>query len=78
MSLEIYTNDKGVIVVEGDEKLLAKIEGQSLVGIDVSDVRLDADNLAELFDVADRTPGTPNNIKRYAVLKQKYLEKFSK
>jgi hypothetical protein len=78
MSLKTYKDEKGVIVIEGDEKLLAKIEGQSLVGIDVSDIRLDADNLAEVFDLAVNTPNEPNNTKRYAVLKQKYLEKFSK
>lgn len=78
MNLKAYKNDQGKIIIEGDEKLLAKIEGQSLAGIDVSEVRLSADNLAELFDVASRTPDTPDNIKRYAVYKTKYLDKFSK
>ena len=78
MSLEMRTTENGLIIIEGDEQLLAKIEGESLDGVDVSDVRLTADNLADLYQVAEVRKELPYHIKRYAVLKQKYLDKFSK
>jgi hypothetical protein len=83
----------GKIVIKGDEALLAKIEGQSLAGVDISDLRVNADTLAELYSIASAAPTTnfysaasgtrvliktQDNIKRYAVMKQKYLDTFDK
>jgi hypothetical protein len=81
--------ENGKILIDGDELLLKKIEGQSLAGVDISDLKLDADTLSKQFLIAVSNPGavtvvngisTYGNIeaKRYAVLKNAYLATFSK
>lgn len=62
------------IVIKGDEHLLAELEGEDLSAVDISDVRITADELAELFDIADRTKNV-KDIKRYAALKAGFIEK---
>jgi hypothetical protein len=71
---------EGVLVIDGDEVLLAKIEGEDLSGIDVSDLPVDADTLSKQFLVAQCTPGQTydyHETKRYAVLKQLYMDKVN-
>lgn len=90
--MRMYQTEDGKIFIKGDEAQLAKIEGQSLEGVDISDLRVNADNLAKLYSIASASPTTEfyntangervltkthDNIKRYAVMKQKYLETFS-
>ncbi|MBY0144256.1 hypothetical protein [Neobacillus niacini] len=91
--MNITTLQTGKIVIKNDEELLSKIEGQSLEGVDISDFRVSADDLAKLFNLAQSTRytyvkedgvenpqviKTHDNVKRYKVLKAAYLEKFSK
>lgn len=68
--------ENGTIVIDRDEAVLAKLEGQSLDGVDVSDLRINADNLAKLY-VKALPSAEIMDAKRYAVMKQKYLETFS-
>ncbi|WP_110928771.1 hypothetical protein [Bacillus massiliglaciei] len=76
--MNMNTREDGKIVISGDEALLKKIEANpSLAGISVSDYRICADSLATLFLIAEARKDEPN-IKRYALMKQKYLETFSK
>ncbi|MFE4524001.1 hypothetical protein ACFRCQ_18145 [Cytobacillus firmus] len=89
MKMTVHTNGK--ISISGDEHLIKKIEGVSLVDVDVSDLRVDSDSLAELYCEAATVSGQSeldaeglpvwvenlDKIKRYAVMKQKYLETFS-
>jgi hypothetical protein len=83
--------ENGVILIDGDEELLNKIKGEDLSDIDVSDLNLDAHTLSYQYLIADSTPKTVvrdpagnvleekmyHEAKRYAVLKHKYLDKFS-
>lgn len=73
--MRMYQTEDGKIFIKGDEVVLAKLEGQSLAGVDVSDLRVDADNLAKLYVKAQGSADIMNT-KRYAVMKQKYLETF--
>jgi hypothetical protein len=78
----------GKILIEGDEALLAKIEGQSLVGVDISDLQVDAQSLSEIYCLACSTRNshvynvhsevvkTHDNIKRYQVLKTEFLKQY--
>lgn len=90
--MRINNLENGKIVIDGDAALLAEIEGQSLDGVDVSDLRVNADTLAQLYTIASAAPTTEfystasgnrvltktqDNIKRYAVMRQKFLETFS-
>jgi hypothetical protein len=77
--MRIYTTD-GVTVIDQDEVLLSKIEGKALTGVDVSDLRIDADTLSKQYLIAQSTPGPVINgnyeyheSQRYAVLKVAYL-----
>jgi hypothetical protein len=85
--MRMYTIE-GVLVIDGDEALLAKIEGEDLSGIDVSDLPLNADTLGQQYLLALSNPGPVDVVdgvyyfgnfeaKRYAKLKQAYLDKFS-
>lgn len=74
--MRMYQTEDGKIVIDGDEAVLAKLKGQSLEGVDVSDLRINADNLAKLY-VKALSSAEIMDIKRYAVMKQKYLETFS-
>ncbi|WP_046173679.1 hypothetical protein [Domibacillus indicus] len=70
----MYTGEK--MVITGDESLLNRIDGKNLGGIDIRDIRLDADELARLYDIASAEK-TEENIKRYALAKEKYLAKYN-
>ncbi|WP_050180679.1 hypothetical protein [Domibacillus robiginosus] len=70
----LYTGEK--MIIDGDESLLAKIEGKSLEGIDITDIQVEADELARLFDIASATE-TVESIGRYAMVKEKYLTKYN-
>lgn len=77
------TLGNGVIVIDKDEHLFAKIQASpSLTGISVSDLRISAESLASLYEIAsvNRSTAAENigHIKRYALMKQLYLQKFSK
>jgi hypothetical protein len=85
----IQNLETGVIRVDGDESLLSKIEGKDLSGIDISDLKLDAQTLSKQYLLGESNLGpvtVVNGIstygyqeaKRYAVLKNAYLAKFSK
>jgi hypothetical protein len=86
--MQMLTRENGEIVITGDEVLLQKIEGESLDGVDISGFQLSADNLADLFNLAQTTYRNErsengvdkftDDIKRYAALKAAYLAKFSK
>jgi hypothetical protein len=86
--MRIQNLENGVIVIDQDEALLAKIEGEDLSGIDVSDLPLNADTLGQQYLLAlsnhgpvDVVDGIYNygflEAKRYAKLKATYLDKFS-
>jgi hypothetical protein len=76
------------IRIDEDQDVLAKIEGQDLSDIDVSDLRLDAHTLSLQYNIATSTPKTVikddegkiievknyHEAKRYAVLKQLFLQ----
>ena len=73
------------ILIDGDEALLSKIEGEDLSSIDISDLKIDAQTLGEQYLIAESTPHTVGKdseikkdyeAKRYAVLKSKYLEMY--
>ncbi|WP_309087796.1 hypothetical protein [Domibacillus sp.] len=70
----LYTGEE--MVIKGDETLLAKIKGKSLDDIDISGIRVNADELAKLFDAA-RAEGSVESIGRYALLKEKYLAAYN-
>ena len=71
--MKIRVLENGKRVIENDEHILSEIQGEDLSAVDVSDIRVTADNLSKLFDIADRTKD-PNDIKGYAKLKEKFLE----
>lgn len=51
--INIYYREDGTAVIKGDERLKAKLpEGYDASKIDISDVRIDAQNLAILADKA--------------------------
>jgi hypothetical protein len=89
--MRIYTTN-GVTTIDQDELLLAKIEGENLSGIDISDLRIDADTLSKQYLMAESIPETVvrdpagnvievkkyHEVKRYAVLKAAYLDKVKK
>jgi hypothetical protein len=90
--LRMQKSQNGIFLIDGDEELLSNIEGQSLAGVDISDFAISADDLAKLFNLASSTRytyvyengvqnpqliKTHDNIKRYAVLKDAFLAKFT-
>lgn len=88
-NLRIVNLETGKILIDGDEALLAKIQGQNLSGVDISDLKLDAQTLSNQFSIAESNPSpvtVVNGIstygyqeaKRYSALKNAYLAKFSK
>lgn len=74
--MEMFKFENGVIGIKGDEAVLAKIENESLEGVDVSDLRIDAHNLAKLYTEAEFSADLLD-AKRYAKMKQLYIETFS-
>lgn len=72
--MELIKLANGKQLIRDAEHLLAEIEGEDLSAVDISDVRVTADELAELFDIADRTKNV-KDIKRYAALKAGFIEK---
>lgn len=71
--MEMRMEENGVIVIEKDGKVLNKIAGEELDGVDVSDLKVDAQTLAHSYNLAERNADLIH-AKRYAVLKQKYLQ----
>ncbi|MFD0827106.1 hypothetical protein ACT8ZR_15815 [Neobacillus sp. M.A.Huq-85] len=76
-------------IIDGDSELLSKIEGEDLSDVDISEFALSADDVANAYNLAKSTRytyvyesgvqnpqliKTHDNIKRYAVLKQAYLD----
>ncbi|OLN23719.1 hypothetical protein BTO30_02990 [Domibacillus antri] len=74
--MKILHSENGQIVITGDESLLAKIEGENLNEISVDDIRVDADELSKLFEIACARK-TVETIGRYSLLKEKYLATYS-
>lgn len=76
--MRISHTETGKIVIDRDEQLLARIQADpSLTGINVADMRICAESLATLYTVAEARKD-PASIKRYALMKQLYLQTFSK
>lgn len=73
--MRMYVTETGEQIIDQDEELLARTEGKNLDGIDVSDMRIDSENVARLYEIASFRK-TLESIGRYAVLKQLYLDKF--
>lgn len=67
MRIRVLENGKRIVENDGE------IKGEDLSSIDISNIRVTADNLAKLFDIADRTKDQ-NDIKKYAKLKEKFLK----
>jgi hypothetical protein len=74
--MKMYNQENGVIVIEGDDKVIELVEGEDLSAVDISDYRLTSDNLADLYNVAIRRKDV-ESAKKYAALKEKYLNTFS-
>lgn len=74
--MKILHTENGQIVITGDESLLAKIEGENINEISVDGIRVNADELAKLFEVAGARK-TVESIGRYSLLKEKYLAAYS-
>jgi len=73
--MRMYVTETGEHIIDQDEELLARIEGENLDGIDVSDLRIDSENVAQLYEIASIRKSL-ESIGRYTVLKQLYLDKF--
>jgi hypothetical protein len=85
--------EDGKISIQGDEWLLEKLLDNDFSAVDISDYPINADSLYQLYNLAsscrvsevyDNSTGlrvlvkTHDNIKRYAVMKQKYIEMYSR
>jgi hypothetical protein len=86
--MRIQNLENGVIIIDQDERVLERIEGEDFGSVDISDLSLNADTLGKQYllglsnhgpvDVVDGVYVYGNvEAKRYAVLKQAYLDKFS-
>lgn len=75
--------ETGKIVIDQDDDVLAKVEGLNIDDVDVSDMRINAESLAKLYqkakvtDPRDEDEGFLDAFKRYAKMKQLYLDTFS-
>lgn len=74
--MKILHTEKGQIVITGDDALLVNIEGKNLNEISVDDIRINADELAKLFEIAGARK-TVEAIGKYKLLKEKYLAAYS-
>lgn len=85
--MKIKFNDKNTqAIIEGDELLLGKIKGQSLDNVQVPAdyTHLNASKLVKAYDKAERQPHQVvdgeekrfENVKLYAVLRNKFLKSF--
>jgi hypothetical protein len=86
--MKMQVLDSGMVLIEGDTALLSKIEGQSLTGVDIADLPVDAQTLSELYNLANSTRlsyvynahseivKTHDNIKRYKALKAEFLKQY--
>lgn len=72
MTIQIYSSN-GKVLIQGDEQVLAKLpEGFDASTIDLTDVRVDAHNLAIAYDYASYKD--VEHVKFYAALKQAFIE----
>ncbi|WHY93758.1 hypothetical protein QNK12_09975 [Neobacillus cucumis] len=77
MEFRMMKLDTGKILIDGDTELLKKIEGEDLSNTGINDLQLDANTLSNQYLIATSHPDI-TEAKRYAVLKQAFLSKFSK
>ncbi|NSL51703.1 hypothetical protein [Calidifontibacillus erzurumensis] len=73
--MKIYKDEKGLIEITGDETVVVRTEGKDVSSVDISNVRITADNLADFYNVAAQRKDEESALKCVA-LKQKYLETF--
>jgi hypothetical protein len=83
LMLNIAKLENGKVVINGDERLAAQLEGADLSGVDVSEYRVTADDLQDAFVKASAQPvkdagaSEVDNVKKYGKLKKLYIDAFS-
>lgn len=75
--MQIINYENGFIKITGDDVVVARTEGKDVSSVNISDVRITADNLADYYNVAAARKDEESALK-YVALKQKYLETFGK
>lgn len=73
--MQIYQDETGFIKITGDEAVIARTEGKDVSSVDIGNVRITADNLADFYNVAAARKDEESALK-YVALKQKYIETF--
>jgi hypothetical protein len=75
--MRMFTTQNGAILIDEDKHVVERAQNEDLSNVDVSKYRLNAEELGKVFLDA-QTRKTVDAAKEYVVLKQKYLEKFSR
>lgn len=70
--LKCYRSETGAVIITGDDDLIYLSQSANLSAVDISDVRVEMDSLAKLFNHALATK-TVGDAARYAKLKEALL-----